>query len=731
MRIIAAFLFFAFFAGLPVGKSQEAPLKRALFKTPPGRYYPMPFWHMNGAMTKEGIVQQLQDAKYKAGFSGVAVLPVSKTEPAFLSNDYFDHYQHLLTEAEKLNMNVILYDDINFPSGMAGGEMEKQFPEDVRKALNKTEVTRRGPSLWKMRVPEGKLMAAVAMNEETSERINLRPFIDSANVFMWDLPKGNWRLMFFTSNIAPFFKKYLPVDYLDTAAVQKFMTLTYDQYARRFQKHFRKTIQLSFFDDVGFLRMERAWTHGFNDKFKQLHGFDPEPYYPALWYNIGPETEAARVAFFDTRAELLSEGYMKVVHNWTKKHGLKNTGHPPDNTGVQPVAMSGDIFKFYRHTDIPLADFIIYYERGRDGFKLVSSASDYYDRPVTAVEMYGALKEEIVDSLMLYRAVMETQARGINFIIPHGMWYNPEAVSIPPLVSPYSKKLAPALPAYSDYVARSCYLLQGGRRVADIGLLYPIASLEGGYYFDSPEKADGRLVFPETDYQKIGKLLTNEIRRDFTFLHPQYLATDKYVVQKENLHLANAENFQDYKLLIIPGGKVISVAALQKIKAFYDNGGKVIATTLLPTKSAERGKDSMVQALVAAMFGGDDGAEGRRAIFVPGPSAETLAAAIERLTPNPDVAFVAPPRITSQLGMFNYLHKVVNGKQVYFFANPSDNPIDTDVLLRGRWKLAAWNPHNGAVSDRLAVSYLKKGGEMYTKCHLTVSPVSATFWVSE
>ena len=72
---------------------------------------------------------------------------------------------------------------------------------------------------------------------------------------------------------------------------------------------------------------------------------------------------------------------------------------------------SGDIFKFYRYTDLPLADLIIDYGRGRDGFKLISSASDLYDRPITATEIYGALKEDLVDSLMLYRALMEIQAR--------------------------------------------------------------------------------------------------------------------------------------------------------------------------------------------------------------------------------------------------------------------------------------------------------------------------------
>jgi len=56
-------------------------------------------------------------------------------------------------------------------------------------------------------------------------------------------------------------------------------------------------------------------------------------------------------------------------------------------------------------------------------------------------------------------------------------------------------------------------------------------------------------------------------------------------------------------VLIVPAGDVISAAAAAKIKEFYDQGGTVIATTQLPTKSAEFGKDREVRQAVADVFG--------------------------------------------------------------------------------------------------------------------------------
>jgi len=727
------------FFGLQTGFSQsDSPEQKIRFKNPPNRFYPVPFWHINGKMTDEGITEQMTDAKLKAGFGGVAVLPRTLTEPEFLSGGYFEKYLYILKTAKDLKMNVILYDDINFPSGTANGELYKQFPHDARKELNKTETVQTGPAKYQVPVPEGELMAAVAMNTKTLERINLKPFIKTGSL-KWNVPSGQWKIMFFTCNIADTDMEHMTVDYLDTAAIRNFLSLTYDKYAEYFSPYFQNTIQMTFYDDVGFWHAERTWTTHFNKKFSEINGFDPDIYYPALWYDIGTETEAARVAFFNTRAELLGEGYPKMIAQWDRKHGLKSTGHTPDNYGLQPVAMSGDIFKFYRHSDIPLADYIINYDRGRNGFKLISSASDFYDRPVTAVEIYGAFSEEKMDSLMLYRALMDIEAHGINFVIPHGMWYDPSKVAISPLISPFSKKLAPALPAYSDFAARTCYILQGGRRVSDIALLYPIASLEAGYYLDSPDKVSGRWAYPEADYQEISGMLTDGIHRDFTFVHPEYLASNKYTVKNDTIHLENDENFQDYRLIIIPGGKVISAEALRKIKQFYDNGGKVIATTLLPSKSAEMGQDEEVQKIVAEMFGTGAATNpqvqtsktGGKALFIPQPTTSVLSETIASFLPDADVLFPDKQTINTNLKYFSYLHKVHNGKDIYFFANSSDKSISMEVLLRGKVQFENWNPHTGEISRPADISYVKKNGQIYTCCHLNLQPVKSTFWISK
>ncbi|NJC28462.1 glycosyl hydrolase [Neolewinella antarctica] len=715
----------------------------------------MPFWHINGELTHEGIEKQMRDAKELAGFSGISVLPLNDgvktngdpkfgTLPEFLSEDYFEQFQHVLTTARELDMEVILYDDIDFPSGMAGGKMESKYPEHTIKRLDLVERALQTGTKVNEAPPEGKLLSVVAMDSVTKEIIDLRPQMNAGRL-AWMPPAGAWKLMYFVMRRDSFHKKYLVMDFMDTVAVRHFINETYERYYARFPEYFGNTIKVSFFDDVGFWRHPRTWTPSFDDAFTRLNGYEPHNLYPALWYDIGPETESARHAFFLTRAELLAEGFPKLVGEWAKAHGIEDTGHPPGNYDPTPIDMNGDIFKFFRHTAIPLTDAIIRYQFGQDGHKLISSAADFYDRPVVATEIYGAFPGDSFDSLMLYREMMDLFVRGVNRVVPHGLWYNynPNEIYISPLVSPYNEKIAAALPAYSEFVGRGCQLLQGGRRVANIGVLYPFESLAGWYRFeDEDNPRQGFFVAPETDYQTISGWLTNALHRDFTFVHPEYFLEDKYVLSDGKVHLKNEENFQSYDVMMLTGGKVISAATLGKLRDFYVQGGTVIATTQLPWKSSEKGKDTTVVNLVREIFGvvpgsanvpmGDNKNDaGGHALFLPNPDQDILAKALNRLAPTPDVIVTTPPRPVPKIGKFSYIHKVKDGRDVYYFSNSSDERVTSEVSVKGAHVLRQWDPHTGKVSGPVKSEFVNREGAVYTRFQLTLAPVRSVFYLTE
>ena len=129
--------------------------------------------------------------------------------------------------------------------------------------------------------------------------------------------------------------------------------------------------------------------------------------------------------------------------------------------------------------------------------KVVSSAAYNYDRPLVMTECYGGIKEMPVGNL--YKEAMDQFAKGINLMVHHAVWYDSAKIVFPPELPYESPIYGPELPSYNRYVGRLQRLLQHGRHVADVGVLYPIATLQAGYRFGVGKPYEGGVIPPEAD----------------------------------------------------------------------------------------------------------------------------------------------------------------------------------------------------------------------------------------
>ena len=77
-----------------------------------------------------------------------------------------------------------------------------------------------------------------------------------------------------------------------------------------------------------------------------------------------------------------------------------------------------------------------------------------------------------------------------------------------------------------------------------------------------------------------------------------------------------------------------------------------------------------------------------------------------------------------------HLGKVKDSRDIYFFANSQDTPVDTKVVLRGKKNLALWNPHTG---ERLKaeVTQAEANGQPVTTVRLVLPSVSSLFFIQE
>ncbi len=726
----------------------------AIFQAPPAEYRGHAMWNFNlPTLNENAVVSGIQEMA-KLNYGGFFIEAGGRPQPgqgvAFLSDEYFRFYKLALEEAKKQGLEVILYDDYAFPTGTVGGQMASQHPEFVAKNLNMAEKDAAGPAAVDLAIPTGIYVGAVRMNRDTFELVDIS---DSRNQnhLVCQLPRGNWKVMAF----------YLAegharvVDYLDEAAMSQFIAMTYQKYQENFGGYFGNLIKQTFYDEPSMHHADRMWTPNFNSYFQKKYGYSPMKYYPALWYDIGPDTAAARNTLFGFRAELFATHFIKRLNDWCADHHLIFGGHLDQEEPLNPTPLNGDLLKVFQYQAAPTVDDIWWYGRSNPSYKIVTSAAFNWDHPIARAETYAAYR--VLDAKIAFQVAMDQFAMGINYQIP-------------------ARTMQPKRPELNDYVGRLSYLLQHGRHVADIAVLYPIASLHaqyrnvGGVEFpraddEKPpnimETAYGREGGPAfgIDYQDVGEALFRGLRVDYTYLHPDALI-ERCIVDGNKLVLNNKENREEYRVLFLPAGDTLSAAAAAKIKQFYDAGGTVIATGLLPTKSAEFGKDKEVRRAIADVFGVSPdeplkadvrraqdrqnfyvfwyyiktNKAGGQAWFLPTTHPWLIDYALKAVLPLRDVDIqepMAPLRRGNEYeGALTYIHKVKDGRDIYFFANSSPKDIDTKVILRGSKKLAIWNPHTGG-QETADFSASEVKGEAVTTIHLVLPSVSSRFFISQ
>jgi hypothetical protein len=726
----------------------------AIFKAPPVEYRGHAMWNFNlPTLNENAVISGIQEMA-KLNYGGFFIEAGGRPQPgqgvAFLSDEYFRLYKVALEEAKKQGLEVILYDDYAFPTGTVGGQMLSQFPQYVAKNLNMAEKDVTGPASVELAIPQGIYIGAVMMNRDTFELLDASDR-KTQDRLVCQAPKGNWKVMAFYLTGG----KARVVDYLDETAMSTFISMTYQKYQDNFGSYFGNLIKQTFYDEPSMHHADRMWTPNFNEYFQKRYGYSPMKYYPALWYDIGPQTAAARNALFGFRAELFGRNFIKRLNDWCAAHHLIFGGHLDQEEPLNPTPLNGDLLKAFQYQAAPTVDDIWWYGRSNPSYKIVTSAAFNYDHPIARAETYAAYR--ILDAKIAFQVAMDQFAMGINYQIP-------------------ARTVQPQRPELNDYVGRLSYLLQHGRHVADVAVLYPIASLHtqyhnaGGVQFPLAEGEQPPQIMETAyareggpafgmDYQDIGEALFRSLRVDYTYLHPEVLV-ERCTVDGKKLILNNRENREEYSVLILPAGDTLSAVAAAKIKEFYDKGGMVIATGLLPTRSAEFGKDKEVQQAIADVFGVSPdeplkadvrraqdrqnfyvfwyyikkNKAGGQALFLPSTNPWLIDFALKQVLPLRDVDIQEPMgalrRGNEYEGALTYIHKVKNGHDIYFFANSSSKAIDTKVVLRGKKALRIWNPHTGG-QEAAELTPAEANGQPVTTVRLVLPAVSSLFFIQE
>ena len=662
-------------------------------------------------------------------------------------------YQTLLEHATKKELKVGFFFDFSFERFVIG-TLDNIGETDLHaKLLECKEYICRAEEQLCRRLQEDEPLSVVAYSESFGEVIDLRPFVKEGKI-CWQVPHGNWVVREYRAVEEPHCRR---ANYLSFDASYRYLELVFGLFAEVLTPYIGNTLTTLAYSGIGFHgKNRRDWDSSFNTLFFERFGIDPAPLYPALFGYAGKDTVHYKAMLMTVRASMLENGIIKALKKFAQEHGLATLGTLSEPKLTACSFTSGDTMLCNAYSPCALLDKAYLY--GTNSIKIAAGAAYNFDIECINGELFRGYRHH--NSTHLLKDAMNAFARGVNNAALH----------LPSELTENSD--------FCDYVTRVQALLRGGKHVADIALLYPIYDLHSKLTLYS-YPATG-YEYPETpadaDYMTLINAISFYAGHDLTVLHPQTMAT-KCRAEGGTLYLDNKTNSEKFRIVVLPATNIISLSSMRLLKKFYDEGGKILATGVLPTLAFEYDKagenDAEVCRLAREIFGEDATSDrvlrrychnkndaGGEAIFLyfnatavdgthmtkssvvnralnsfqipfdvylPGMARFEGTGALNSIYP--EFHNVGLDRSFPDGGMFQHIHKRHGCDDVYYFANGTDVTYNHHLLLRGAHDVDEWNPHTGEIRPR-AEKFITYLGEVYTDLRLTLLAHTSTFFVT-
>jgi hypothetical protein len=441
---------------------------RRLFAEPPREYSSAPLWVWNDTLTEEHIVETMRDLAGQK-VRQVFVHPRPGLMTPYLSEDWFRLWKVALREAERLDMNVWIYDENSYPSGFAGGLVPEAMPESRGKGL-----------VWKETAtpPEpGEGFVAVFREsgdgyENVTDRIRAGDSLTKGRYLIASIrlaPEGGW-----------FGGKWY-VDLLKPGVTEKFIEITMERYRREIGEQFGKRMPGWFTDEphlapAGGLH----WSDHLPELFQKRWGYDLVDHLPSLTRTTG-DWKRVRHNYYNLLLEQFIERWAKPCYEYCETHDLEFTGHYWEH-GWPEAGHGGDNMAMYAWHQRPAIDTLMnrYSEDVHAQFgnaravKELASVANQLGRRRTLCEAYGAggwdLRFEDMKRIgdWLYVLGVNTLDEHLSYITIRGARKrdHPQSFS-------YHEPWWDAYHVMAEYFTRLSLIMSQGRQINHILVLEP------------------------------------------------------------------------------------------------------------------------------------------------------------------------------------------------------------------------------------------------------------------
>ncbi|MHB9037365.1 MAG: glycosyl hydrolase [Armatimonadota bacterium] len=683
-------------------------LSKDVFKNPPSRYRPLPFWFWNSKLRIHEIEAQIRDFHAK-GLGGFFIHARFGLETEYLSREWMDCVKHAVKIAEELGMEVWLYDENGFPSGI--GDLKVSRVREYRaKFIDLTEREVSSGETVRIDLPVGEVLMAYAhpRSKPHDQGIDLTDCV-SGNQLVWTPPRGEWSVVVYSKcTLEDPNDIVYGVDYLNPEAMRFFFDYTFDPYVKAIGEHFGKTIRGIFTDEPTLL----PWHHNgswyqqrdharvvvWNDLIEQemtsRMGMSARDFLPHLFFDVDDATPDVRRAFWQSVEDLYLKAFFNPYRGWCDQHNLQFVGHALLEEGLYlNTDFQADITASLATMHIPGVDHLaqiteIPYGGGNlpmqltnmQGEKLIASLGHWAGKETVLSETYGCAGWELTLEKMKWIADWQ-YSLGINMLCPHAMFYSIEGFR--KTDAPPSENHEPWWKYYrqfADYIGRLSYVMREGRHVAKVALFYPLKDFWGRHTVGKEFEKD-RVVSDSFD---LCASILPRLHYDYDILPEQALASAEI---NEGRIVIGSEEFE---VLIAPIS-ITESAAGDKVREFVQAGG----TWILPpmTRKDPEGDHLRKQAEMLS------GAGKVIPVLAGTLDRDMVTYALDnalREAIKPDVKIASPSG--KLLTDVRYVHREVDGKHVYFIINTSDQSAKSVISMEIMGSVEEWNLETGDIA---------------------------------
>ncbi len=576
---------------------------REQFERPGSAYRGKPFWSWNGELEKGELLRQM-DVMEQMGFGGFFMHSRSGLITEYMGDEWFDCINALADAGAKRGLEAWLYDEDRWPSGSCGGKVT----EDARLRMKSLYLYERDPAPWLAgeRGMDGDAdwyAARIGADGVSMSDYRAVQNGDAAAAFAALTGEGADRLL--EMRVVPDAPSsdYNGNTYIDTMsieAVDRFIELTHEEYARRCGDRLGASIRGIFTDEPhrghaldntrtepdGTRSCAVFYTDDIFDEFRRRYGYDARPRMPEVFYRLhGRPISRLRVDYFDLGCNLFNERFIGRIDDWCTRHNIILTGHVLHENSLSNQAIpNGSLARTYENMAWPGVDFLCEDERCYWIAVQCRSVCRQQGKKWMLSELYGCTGWR--SDLRMYKVIGDWQALlGVNVRCPHLSWYTMEGQSkrdYPASISyqsPYWRDFA----ELETYFARFGLMMSQGEPLCDTLVLSPIESAWGLAHIGWSEwifatAADERAL--EQRYADVFNELAGA-HLDFDYADEQTLKRMASVERGGDgvfLRVGQAR----YRQVLLTGMLTVRSSTLRILREFLAAGGRVALAGELP-----------------------------------------------------------------------------------------------------------------------------------------------------